>query len=81
MAYTQAEEDIGAVVSVQIDAEGTFDIVPQTPALLEVNLNFLQYHATGYGGFRVDNPRNDVVYFVTLQGQNIVVEPVPIAQE
>ena len=78
MPYTQAEEELGVVVSVQTDADGTFQVVPQTPNVLEVNLNFLQYHAQGYGNPRVDNPRDDMLYLVALVNGQLVIEPVPL---
>lgn len=78
MAFTQTEQGLGFVASVQTDNEETFEVVPQEPNLLRVDLDFLQYHFQGHGPVRINNPSDGVVHLVTLQDGQIVIEQVPI---
>jgi|GEM_PF-6249363 len=79
MPLTQKEEGLGQYnTSVQTNDEEEFELVPQAPAALEVNMPFLQFH-TPYT--RIDHPRDDILYLVSLQNGQLVIEEVPIGQE
>ena len=78
MLFTQKEEGLGAYnSSVQINYDGEFALVPESPLLLEVQMPFLQFHTPS---IRIDNPSDEVVYLVSLQNGQLTIEEVPIGQ-
>lgn len=76
MPFTQKEEGLGQYnSSVQIDNDQSFALVPEYPNLLEVDLPFMQFHTPNV---LIRNARDDVVYLVTLQDDQLVIEEVQI---
>ncbi|PQQ40406.1 hypothetical protein [Photorhabdus luminescens] len=50
-------------ISVQVDNEGIFDIVPMTPHNLHVDMNDIIIHAPGYESVRASNANGLYVVF------------------
>ena len=81
MAYVQKDIDMGAFnVSVQTSNDPDFQIVPENPHTLEVNMPFLLFVTPGHPNINIAHPAQGVVYRVEDHGGNLVVEEYPIAQ-
>ncbi|HYE27227.1 MAG TPA: hypothetical protein VEA61_03190 [Allosphingosinicella sp.] len=79
MPYTQKEEGLGQYnSSVQIHDDQEFGLVPEFPLLLQVDMPFLQFHTPNV---RIDRPKDDVVYLVALESQQLTIEEVPIGTD
>ena len=80
MAYVQKDIGMGAInVSVQTDVHQTFQIVPENPHLLDVDMNFLLFVTPQHPNIRIDNPVDTVIYRVEEDGAALTVEQYPLS--
>lgn len=75
----QKDIDMGQFnVSVQTTQDQEFQLVPQLPNLLEVNLPFLRFDTPNQPGILIRNPEEGVIYRVEVNGGAIEVEEYPV---
>ncbi len=81
MAFTVYSGIPGRVVSVQVDMEGTFDVVGQGPQNeRHVDLKFAQVHVAGSNvdqAQRVVGVEDGTRFAVVLRGRQVVIQPSP----
>ncbi len=67
MRYAQKDSDMGAYnVSVEVDNEHTFHIVPETPNTFQVPLNTITFHCPNQGIPIIQNAPDNTIFRVEV---------------
>lgn len=76
MAFTIFSQIPNRIVSVQIDNDGTFDVVGDAEHARQVNLQFVQVHVNGNGiiqAQRVLGVEDGDIFSVELNGNLVII--------
>jgi hypothetical protein len=77
--HVQKDIEMGQFnVSVQIDVAQGFQLVPENPLVLDVDMPFLLFVTPNHPNIHIDNPQQGILYRVEDNNGNLVVEEYPI---
>lgn len=80
MPYVQKDVGMGMYdVSVQINDAQEFQLIPENPHVLQVDMPFLLFVTPNQPNIQINHPVNTVIYRVEDDNGALVVEQYPIA--